>query len=201
MSRIIHGRCAVDLYDWQLPVSDGRAIEVMTRLGCKFSRPSVIELVREQMQRAVFTPRARMADAPQKVDCASLMKWAYAKLGLWLPRRALDQWAYGTPVDWDEMQPGDLFFIKSSYHNRPDQHGVLIGHVLMVADHETLYHAALRPGTVCQAPLQRFRDPDCYRGIRRYAPLDRILTVTVPRHLGVKTREDLFKITLQAVGE
>ena len=42
------------------------------------------------------------------------MQYAYGQAGVTLPRVAADQYNVGTPIDRDQLQPGDIVFFKDS---------------------------------------------------------------------------------------
>lgn len=46
-------------------------------------------------------------------DCSGLVQWAYAQIGVQLPRTTTGQVTVGIPVDVDELRPGDLVFTRS----------------------------------------------------------------------------------------
>ena len=53
------------------------------------------------------------AQGPGSYDCSGLTSWAFAHAGVTLPRSSSQQALVGTPVSWNEMQPGDLVFYYS----------------------------------------------------------------------------------------
>jgi cell wall-associated NlpC family hydrolase len=55
-------------------------------------------------------------------DCSGFIMYVYAKVGVSLPHNAAAQYAYGTPVDRSQLQPGDLVFFNGLGHN-----GIYIG--------------------------------------------------------------------------
>lgn len=49
-------------------------------------------------------------DAPNSFDCSSLVAYLYAQSGVRMPRMAADQYLFGTPVEYEDLQPGDVVF-------------------------------------------------------------------------------------------
>ena len=47
-------------------------------------------------------------------DCSGLVQYVFAINGLGLPRVVRDQYRYGTPVDLDALEPGDLVFFETA---------------------------------------------------------------------------------------
>ncbi len=50
------------------------------------------------------------AEGPNSYDCSGLTSWAFARAGVTLPRSSSQQARVGTPVSWNDLQPGDLVF-------------------------------------------------------------------------------------------
>ena len=55
-------------------------------------------------------------------DCSGFVMYVYAQLGISLPHNAASQFAYGTPVSRDQLEPGDLVFFHGLGHN-----GIYVG--------------------------------------------------------------------------
>ena len=55
-------------------------------------------------------------------DCSGLVMYVYAQVGISLPHHAASQFAYGTPVSRDQLEPGDLVFFEGLGHE-----GIYIG--------------------------------------------------------------------------
>jgi cell wall-associated NlpC family hydrolase len=55
-------------------------------------------------------------------DCSGFVMYVYSQIGVGLPHNAAAQFAYGTPVSRDQLQPGDLVFFDALGHN-----GIYIG--------------------------------------------------------------------------
>jgi cell wall-associated NlpC family hydrolase len=68
------------------------------------------------------------ATGPSSYDCSGLMKWAYAKAGITLPRTAAEQSGFGTRVARSQLQPGDLVF----YYSPISHVGMYLGGGMMV---------------------------------------------------------------------
>ncbi len=49
-------------------------------------------------------------------DCSGLVAWAYSQVGVSLPHYAAAQYAMGTPVPMDALEPGDLVSFHGSGH-------------------------------------------------------------------------------------
>ncbi len=54
--------------------------------------------------------------SPSGFDCSGFTAYVYAQVGVSLPHHAASQWNYGTPVAYDDLQPGDLVFFSGLGH-------------------------------------------------------------------------------------
>ena len=60
---------------------------------------------------------------PSTFDCSGLMSYAYAQVGISLPRSSRAQFSMGTSVAKSDLQPGDLVF----YYSPVSHVGMYIG--------------------------------------------------------------------------
>jgi peptidoglycan DL-endopeptidase CwlO len=49
-------------------------------------------------------------------DCSGFTSYVFAQVGVSLPHHAASQYAYGMPVSWDQLAPGDLVFFSGLGH-------------------------------------------------------------------------------------
>lgn len=76
------------------------------------------------------------ANPSTSFDCSGLMQWAYAKVGIQLPRTAGEQYKATVRIEESQLQPGDLiFFTGTSDH-------AYISHVAMYTGNGTFYQSA-----------------------------------------------------------
>ncbi|NDK89672.1 NlpC/P60 family protein [Gordonia desulfuricans] len=94
------------------------------------------------------------ATGPDSFDCSGLMVWAFKQAGKTLPRSSEAQNAAGTPVDRNNLQPGDLII----YY--PDAH-----HVGMYVGEGYVIHASTFGVPVKVVPLD---DAGPFSAARRY---------------------------------
>jgi peptidoglycan DL-endopeptidase CwlO len=88
--------------------------------------------------------------SPGGFDCSGLVKYAYSKIGIYLPHSSAMQYSYGVYVPKDQLQPGDIVFFYTPIHHV----GLYIGGGKMVnatGDHvqigtvwKSSYHGARR---------------------------------------------------------
>ena len=53
---------------------------------------------------------------PSGFDCSGLVMYSFAQLGISLPHSSYAMWNYGTPVPYDQLQPGDMVFFDGLGH-------------------------------------------------------------------------------------
>ncbi|MFN3927582.1 MAG: NlpC/P60 family protein [Pseudanabaenaceae cyanobacterium] len=68
--------------------------------------------VLQHIQRAQAQPHAYLwgGTVPPHYDCSGLMQWAFAAVGVWIPRDAYQQEAFAVTVAPESAQLGDLIF-------------------------------------------------------------------------------------------
>lgn len=57
------------------------------------------------------------SDGPDSFDCSGLVQWSYEQAGVEVPRTSYGQLAAGTPVELDELRPGDLVSFYGGGHS------------------------------------------------------------------------------------
>ena len=98
----------------------------------------------------VGVPYVWAASSPSGFDCSGLCKYAYGKIGIYLPHSSAMMYSYGTYVPQDQLKPGDLVFFYT-----PIKHvGMYIGggkmvnatgdHVQIGTVYKNSYHGARR---------------------------------------------------------
>lgn len=97
---------------------------------------------------------------PQGFDCSGLMQYAYAQNGISIPRTSQEQFKAGTPIDINQMQPGDLVFFSGSSGSPSAP-----GHVAMYAGNGNIIEAPQTGDVVKVRPLSEKSAPV---GARRY---------------------------------
>lgn len=66
--------------------------------------------------------------SPSGFDCSGLVKYVYAKVGIYLPHSSAMMYSYGTPVSKSNLRAGDIVFFYSPIHHV----GIYIGNGKMV---------------------------------------------------------------------
>lgn len=203
--RAVGDRCAVDLGRLLIAglltnIEKQAAIE---SVGCTIVSVDPIALARSCIGCSTWQRGARMREAPGVVDCSSFTKWIFGEIGIWIPRRSIQQrdcWGNGGHAvnDRDNVQSGDLVFVSGwkDYYDVDPSQGV--GHVGIVTSDRTVVHAANSELGITESPLEEFLYLNNFRGARRMIPSDRtVLTLQTPPEREVETEDDLRWMILQ----
>ncbi len=198
--RAVGRRCAVDFSSLGLPCSQAEGLAILERKGFEVMEVEVVEEARRLVGVATYRRGARGSEAPEIVDCSSLVKWAYGQCGVWLPRRSIQQRELGEPVTLDAVGGGDVIFCSGliDYFQTDPTDGV--GHVGMMTDVGTVIHAAGKQVGVIETPVARFVAKAGFRGVRRYIqPSQSVVTLQTPVEREVETSDDIRWIILQSL--
>jgi len=86
---------------------------------------------------------AKPNQAPKIFDCSSFTQYLYKRIGIDLPRSALDQAHLGKLINLkkENLQPGDLIFIKGSWGHYNPEFLQGIGHVAIYIGNGKIIHA------------------------------------------------------------
>jgi len=87
--------------------------------------------------------------SPLGLDCSGLVHLVYRELGVVVPRDAHTQEQASTPVDIDDVQPGDLYFFSHP--------GKSVHHVGIVAEPGSMIHAPETGQGIVEEPLNEKR--------------------------------------------
>lgn len=202
MYRAVGNRCAVDLQQLSLPISDEQALNALSAQGFKVVTIDLCALAKSCVGQSRYQRGVELTKAPEVVDCSSFVKWLYAQRGVWLPRRTIQQREMGKGLALDQMIAGDLVFCTgwSNYYVNDPSQGV--GHVGMALSDGTIIHAAHKGRGIVQESLDAFLGGSEFRGIRRYIPrYAQVLTVETPLEREIETSDDIRWVILQSLPE
>lgn len=169
-------------------------------------------------------------DGTDAFDCSYLVDYLYSLIGVTVGHTALGQYEHGTPVEVDDLQPGDVVFYEGKIEHSATDHyytlngdgshtrhelaeekrvghnGVYIGDgtVVMAAEYKLengQWVAREEPGVV-EVELSEFTLDGGYLGARRYVTdPNEYVTVTVPWwRPDVTMLEDVVEEVVKLIG-
>ena len=189
----------MDFTSLNIPLTQNEALALLATKGFQQVKVDVVALAKACIGLSKYRRGARLCEAPDVVDCSSLIKWLYGQRGIWLPRRSIQQREYGEPV-LEKIIAGDVLFVSGFidyYLNDPDDG---VGHVGIATGEGTIIHAANERLGVVESPIEGFIDNTEARGVRRYLPLNKeIITLEVPPHREIEFEDDIRWIILQSI--
>jgi len=202
MYRTVGNRVAVDIRALQVPVSDNVLLDFLTQKGFRILDLDIVTEARRCIGLAAYVLRAKMCQAPKTLDCSGFVKYIFAQKGVWLPRLSIQQRSCGSVVSLSDMLPGDLLFSTGKYnwfdHNPLDT----VGHVCIVSSKNTVVHASCLSLGVEEVPIDKYVQPNYFRGIRRIIPLGRlVVTLEIPHDMEIETSDDLRWYVLGEYGK
>jgi hypothetical protein len=111
----------LEISDRQSYLADLPPILSASEISDRF--PQVINFIRQ----AMATPNEYLwgGTVAPNYDCSGLMQAAFAYVGVWIPRDAYQQEAFGIPLSVDEIQIGDLIFFGTP--ERATHVGIYVG--------------------------------------------------------------------------
>lgn len=198
--RAAGNRCAVSLDSLHLPISREETLEILSSKGFVLVAVDIVELARQRIGMSQYRRCARSFEAPAVMDCSSFIKWLYAQLGIWLPRRSIQQRELGDRVELNELVSGDVVFVSGWIDYYQDDPADGVGHVGIATGDGTVIHAANKKAGIIESPLKEFVGKNKFRGARRYLPRNAdVLTFIIPAERGVEIADDLRWIVLRSL--
>ncbi|MHC1726898.1 MAG: C40 family peptidase [Syntrophobacteraceae bacterium] len=196
--RAVGNRCAVILDSLKLPMSNEQALESLRLKGFKVVSVDILSIARKYIGHAQYVRGVSVSQAPDVIDCSSYTKWLYGHLGVWIPRRSVQQRAYGQPVEISEITALDLIFTTGFKNYYLDGRSDGVGHVGIVTESRTVIHAASKEHGLVETPVESFLIDIKHRGIRRYLPKNsRIITLEIPPGIDIETSDDITWVLVQ----
>ena len=95
------------------------------------SRMSIAERLLLFAKKMLHLPYKFGGNSFSGLDCSYFVKKVYSMIGVDLPRSAREQFTLGTPVEKEDLQPGDLVFFRT-YARFPSHVGIYLGDALFI---------------------------------------------------------------------
>lgn len=198
--RSVGNRCAVRIESLQLYLPIVDIIEILNKKGFQVIDVDIIALACQCIKNSVYRRGVRIHEAPNIVDCSSLMKWLYGQVGIWLPRRSIQQREYAEHIGLSEISCGDVIFVTGWINYYLDNHEDGVGHVGIATGDGTVIYAAGKDVGVIESKLEHFITKGSLRGIRRYIKKeDWVITLEIPPNRDVELENDIRWIVLQSL--
>ena len=115
-------QASTDAFSTSVDIDSQTDVSLLSDAGLAAPPPSQYGGVVGIAMQELGKPYVWAAAGPDAFDCSGLVAFAYAQVGVSLPHSAAAQYGYGTPVAYDDLQPGDLVFFF-----RPGHVGIYIG--------------------------------------------------------------------------
>jgi len=196
----VKDRCAVDFGALQLPITVDQSLEILKKKGFREIEVDLSELARQRITASTYRFNARPSEAPDIINCSSLIKWLYGQKGIWLPRRAVQQREFGITVEISEASEGDIVFASGFSPCYVDDSGDGVGHVSIVTGIGTVIYGSSRKAGIIESSLEAFVSKTHFRGIRRMIPQNVIVrTFITPTECEIECSDDFRWIILSSI--
>lgn len=207
--------CAICLSQFELPISDEVALDILQGRGFRIREASLAEMIKEARTwicTSTYRRGALRLEAPGVFDCSSLVQSVYDHIGISLPRYSINQRRASVDAGIDcsaelsRLLPCDLVFTRGRcpYYTTDPRDGV--GHVGLATGEGTAIHGANRERGIVEDPIDQFiGDWDNFRGAGRIIPAGwKVLTASAPRYANswesIFWSTDLYCIIMQYLG-
>jgi cell wall-associated NlpC family hydrolase len=134
----------------------GKSVKVNT--SANVSGPASGSKLVAQASKYIGTKYVYGGTSPSGFDCSGLVQYSLRKLGVSISRSSSSQYAYGTSVSRNNLQPGDLVFFSR---------GSGISHVAIYAGNGQVIHAPRAGKTVCYQSMSSLSGAMRYVGAKR----------------------------------
>ena len=135
-----------------------------------------------------YHAHATVQSAPHAFSCSTLVKYAFAWIGIHMPRYAVDQTYSGVVIETVDWKPGNLVFWKGEFPIRdPDR---AVGHVGIVCGDQRIIHAGSGDGFVHEfTPLR----PETARFVDPFPTEPHVLVFPPTEERGLETALDIVR--------
>lgn len=203
--KVIFNPALIRKYD--SAISDNVILKVLEKLGFLFCHDPISTmhyLTTFCASGSRYKLGASPDTAPKIVDCSSFTQWLYSKIGIELPRLAIQQYQFGENVPISEAVAGDLIFTAGKGKNFIDDPNKRIGHVGIILettlgnDTGKVAHAVEGRGVIFTT-LRELVNQEDFRGIKGILPkAKKWLTLRIPERFlsRIETTDDVVWLVL-----
>ena len=190
--RSVGQRCAVDLDYLAGSRKKELVIDRLEQLGFEILRLDVAEVAARLVGKAYYAVGSELRNAPNAFDCSSFVKWCFGQVGIWLPRRAVQQKAFAEDVSGAQAIPGDLIFTSGNGNYYNQDPASKVGHVGLFTKRLTVIHASQKHQGIVESSLPEFLLSGEPRGLGRIVPAGSdIVTLIVPNRHEIESDDDI----------
>ncbi len=97
--------------------SEKEVCEIFDRLGFQYEikkpRDTIAEIAPNLIGKPYRYGASTMLDAPDEMDCSSLVQYIYRQVGIFAPRVSVDLAVFARPIQENELEIGDLIFYRT----------------------------------------------------------------------------------------
>lgn len=197
--RAVGDRCAANLAQMNLPIDVDMAVKLMQQKKIVPVAVDLISLARECIGRTRYLRGVSRALAPALVDCSTFVAWLYGRRGIWLPRRTIQQRAFGEVVSLPDLIRDDLVFTTGRNNYYETDPADAVGHVGIATGEGTVIHAANSRIGVKEVDLGEFQNAMTFRGARRYILESEQTTTFVSPDEPIETSDDFRWLILRQI--
>jgi hypothetical protein len=194
----VNNRCAIDFGDFQLPISNKEAFEILIKKGFQQIEIDILAIAKACVGKSIYRRGSRLSEAPNFFDCSSFIKYLYGQKGIWVPRRSIQQSEFGCSVDLKNITAGDVICVSGhiDYFIKDPLLGV--GHVGIVTENNSVIHAKNKEAGIVETPMKNFFSKDNLRTVRRIIPSDhQVYTFLTSEEREVESSDDIGWIIRQ----
>lgn len=198
--RAVGNRCAVNFDTLGLGIPVETICSILKQEGFESVEVDLVGAARACIGKSKYRRSARPSQAPDVMDCSSFIKWLYSLRGIWLPRRSIQQRAYGENISRDDLQAGDLVFTSGRIEYFYEDPSDGVGHVGIATGENSVVHAANSTAGIIESAVNDFTNEKNFRGVRRLIPQNTLVTTFfTPSAREVETSDDVRWIILQTL--
>lgn len=171
------------------------ALDWLENVDVRGGRVDDIEDVRERVVAFArgfagtpYDAHATIQTAPDTFSCSTLVKYAFAWVGIWMPRYAVDQSYIGRVVSRADAASGSLAFWKGEFPIRDEAR--VVGHVGLIVQDGRMLHASSKSRDVHEfTPLR----PDTALYVDPFPPGPHALIGLPSEQRGLETALDIVR--------
>ena len=190
--------CAFDIREYKPLLTKDQMLELLSSKGLVHSEIDILSPARDCIIASKYKRGSRLYEAPEFFDCSSFTKWLYGKIGVWIPRRSIQQYSYGVSASLESMVVGDLVFTTGHINYWDIDPNCGVGHVGIYTGN-SIIHAANKERGVVEDSVERFLSNCEFRGIRRFIhSFEDTVVIRLPENREIESSDDIRWILLQS---